>query len=213
MTNSVLRPTFSGGAGGSIVCGVDEAGRGPWAGPVVAAAVILDPRRPIPGLADSKALTPQQRERAFVAIIDHSMTYAVGVASVQEIDDVNILQATFLAMRRAVAGLTIKPQIALIDGNLAPPLPCETRTIVDGDATEPAISAASIVAKVIRDRMMCELHLAHPQYAWDSNKGYGTPDHQTALASFGVTEHHRRSFKPVSNILCRPETETQAIRR
>jgi ribonuclease HII len=195
------------------VCGVDEAGRGPWAGPVVAAAVILDPRRIPAGLGDSKALTAKQRESAFLSIIDDSVTYAVGVASVEEIDELNILQATFLAMKRAVSGLTIKPKLALIDGNLVPPLPCEARAIVGGDASEPCISAASIVAKVIRDRMMADMHLAHPQYGWDSNKGYGTPDHQQALATYGVTPHHRRSFKPVSNILCSPDAGTQPILR
>jgi ribonuclease HII len=189
---------------GGLVCGIDEAGRGPWAGPVVAAAVILDPARVPKGLGDSKALTARQRETAFHAIIDESVTYAAGVASVEEIDELNILQATFLAMKRAYAGLTIKPAMALIDGNLVPPLPCDARAIVNGDALEPCISAASIVAKVLRDRMMAELHVLHPNYGWDSNKGYGTADHQTALARYGVTAHHRRSFKPVSNILYAP---------
>jgi ribonuclease HII len=198
---------------GGLVCGIDEAGRGPWAGPVVAAAVILDPARLPKGLGDSKALTAKQREAAFHAIIDDSVTYAAGVASVAEIDELNILQATFLAMRRAHAGLTIKPALALIDGNLVPPLPCEARAIVGGDALEACISAASIVAKVLRDRMMSELHALHPQYGWDSNKGYGTPDHQDALARHGVTAHHRRSFKPVSNILCAAAEQTQPILR
>lgn len=196
-----------------LVCGIDEAGRGPWAGPVVAAAVILDPRRPIAGLADSKTLSPRQREAVFVDIVDHSLAYAAGIASVEEIDEHNILRATFLAMQRAFAGLIFKPAEALIDGNMVPPLPCAARAIVDGDALEPAISAASIVAKVLRDRTMRELHLAHPHYGWDSNKGYGTPDHQAALETYGVTDHHRRSFKPISNILYAGSGETQAIRR
>jgi ribonuclease HII len=207
-------PKFSGTTlADGYVCGVDEAGRGPWAGPVVAAAVILDPLRVPPGLGDSKALTAKQREAAFLAIIDDSATYAAGVASVEEIDELNILQATFLAMQRAVNGLTIKPKLALIDGNLVPRLPCEARSIVDGDALEPCISAASIVAKVLRDRMMAEMHVAHPQYGWDSNKGYGTPDHQEALARYGVTAHHRRSFKPISNILYATPEGTQPILR
>jgi ribonuclease HII len=186
---------------GGFVCGVDEAGRGPWAGPVVAAAVILDTRRMPAGIADSKTLTEKQREAAFISIIDHCITYAAGVASVAEIDELNILQATFLAMQRAVAGLTIKPSLALIDGNLVPPLPCEARAIVGGDAIEPAISAASIVAKVLRDRMMVEMHAAHPHYGWASNKGYGTAEHQEALTLHGVTAHHRRSFKPIEQHL------------
>ena len=210
-TSSVSRSPSAPADG--FVCGVDEAGRGPWAGPVVAVAVILDPARIPPGLGDSKALTAKQREAAFLKIIDGCGTYAAGVASVEEIDEFNILQATFLAMRRAVLGLTIKPTLALIDGNLVPPLPCEARSIVGGDAIEPAISAASIVAKVLRDRMMAEMHLAHPQYGWDSNKGYGTADHQEALARYGVTPHHRRSFKPVSNILCAEPAGTQPILR
>jgi ribonuclease HII len=205
--------SFDAAAANGYVCGVDEAGRGPWAGPVVAAAVILDPRRIPPGLGDSKALTAKQRDAAFIAIIDGCVTYAAGVASVEEIDELNILQATFLAMRRAVAGLTIKPKLALIDGNLIPPLPCEARAIIGGDAIEPCISAASIVAKVLRDRTMLEMHAAHPQYGWDSNKGYGTPDHQLALAQYGVSPHHRRSFKPISNILCPGASETQPILR
>jgi ribonuclease HII len=196
-----------------LVCGIDEAGRGPWAGPVVAAAVILDPSRMPKGLDDSKALTARQREAAFISIIDACVTYAVGVASVEEIDEINVLQATFLAMRRAYAGLTIKPSLALIDGNLVPPLPCDARAIVNGDALEPCISAASIVAKVLRDRMMLELHAAHPFYGWDSNKGYGTADHQAALARHGVTAHHRRSFKPISNILYAGQEQTQPILR
>lgn len=204
---------FDFGATGGLVCGIDEAGRGPWAGPVVAAAVILDPGRLPKGLADSKALSARQRESAFLSIIDDSVTYAVGVASVDEIDEVNILQATFLAMRRAYAGLTIKPKLALIDGNLAPPLPCDAKTIVGGDAQEACISAASIVAKVLRDRTMLELHAAHPHYGWNSNKGYGTAEHQDALARHGVTAHHRRSFKPISNILCQRPVETQPILR
>ncbi len=198
---------------GGLTCGIDEAGRGPWAGPVVAAAVILDPARMPKGLDDSKALTARQREAAFTSIIDDCVTYAVGVASVEEIDEVNILQATFLAMRRAYAGLTIKPGLALVDGNLVPPLPCEAQAIVGGDALQPSISAASIVAKVIRDRTMLELHAAHPRYGWDNNKGYGTADHQEALARHGVTPHHRRSFKPISNILYATAPGTQPILR
>lgn len=214
MAQRAAKPrSFDSGAAGGLICGIDEAGRGPWAGPVVAAAVILDPARLPKGLDDSKALSARQREAAFLSIIDDSVTYAVGVASVEEIDEVNILQATFLAMRRAYAGLTIKPQFALIDGNLVPPLPCDARAIVGGDAKEACISAASIIAKVIRDRTMVELHAMHPLYGWDSNKGYGTADHQEALAQHGVTAHHRRSFRPISNILCSRGTETQPILR
>jgi ribonuclease HII len=195
------------------ICGVDEAGRGPWAGPVVAAAVILDPAVPISGLADSKAMSEAARERAYDAIGARALAWSVGSASVDEIDTLNILQATFLAMRRAVEGLRIAPALALVDGNRAPTLPCPVRTIIGGDATEPAISAASIIAKVTRDRTMRALDRQYPDYQWARNKGYGTSAHQAALLRFGVTPEHRKSFRPISHILCPATPGTQPILR
>lgn len=178
------------------ICGIDEAGRGPWAGPVVAAAVIL-PRKGRPkGLADSKQLSAEAREELALAIRGCAIV-GVGLASPAEIDQLNILQATFLAMRRAFEALSERPLAALIDGNSAPDLPCAIETIIDGDAHVACISAASIIAKVERDRLMGELCAAYPGYAFAKHKGYGTPEHQRALAELGPCAIHRMSFKPV----------------
>lgn len=184
------------------VAGVDEAGRGPLAGPVVAAAVIFTERKRIPkGLNDSKQLKEGAREEAYAAIMACGAIVGVGEASVDEIDLVNIRQATHLAMARAVRALSLSPMFALVDGNDAPALPCSCDTIVDGDAKCLSIAAASIIAKVTRDRMMIALHDEHPGYGWITNKGYGTEEHLSALNRLGPTRHHRRSFAPVHNIL------------
>ena len=183
------------------ICGVDEAGRGPLAGPVVAAAVILDKKRIPKGLNDSKQLDEETREELFPRIMEMAIAVGVGDASVGEIDLVNIRQATHLAMARAVRALAKPPAIALVDGNDAPALPCPCDTIIGGDGISVSIAAASIIAKVTRDRMMRALHEQHPVYAWDRNKGYGTEDHLHALAVHGCTPHHRRSFAPIHNIL------------
>lgn len=186
---------------GELIAGVDEAGRGPLAGPVYAAAVILDPNRHIPGLADSKKLSAANREQLDQLIRIHALAWAIGIASVEEIDRINILQASLLAMRRAVAALTIVPHLALVDGNRAPALDCQVRTIVGGDATEPAISAASILAKVARDAEMQVLHARYPGYGFDRHKGYPTAAHVAALMALGVSPVHRRSFGPVRRLL------------
>lgn len=183
------------------VAGVDEAGRGPLAGPVVAAAVILKPDYVIKGLADSKKLSEQQREKLFEQIKEHAYAWAIGRAEVEEIDAINILQASLLAMQRAVEGLRVVPRLALIDGNKAPMLACETKTIIKGDQTEPAISAASILAKVTRDREMLMLHESFPQYGFAKHKGYPTASHMAALVEFGPSMLHRRSFSPVAALL------------
>lgn len=188
--------------GGGPICGIDEAGRGPWAGPVVAAAVILDPAAIPPGIADSKALSADERQHLFDAIRSSALAVGVGVADVARIDRDNILKATLWAMQQAVAGLSgtggaSKPRLALIDGNKAPALPCKTRTIVKGDARCLSIAAASIIAKVTRDAMMIDLAAAFPGYGFERHKGYGTPEHAAAIAKLGVTDAHRRSFKPV----------------
>ncbi|WP_206952043.1 ribonuclease HII [Trinickia acidisoli] len=180
-----------------IVCGVDEAGRGPLAGPVVAAAVILDPKRRIRGLDDSKALTAKKREALYEKIVEKSLAYCVASASVEEIDHLNILHATMLAMKRAVEGLSLAPTLARIDGNRCPQLSIRSEAIVGGDALVPAISAASILAKVTRDRMLLELHECFPMYGFNAHFGYGTPQHLAALTQHGPCEHHRRSFAPV----------------
>lgn len=190
----------------AYVAGVDEVGRGPLAGPVVAAAVILDPARPIPGLADSKALTPRQRERLRAEIEQTALSYALGRAEVDEIDRVNILQASLLAMRRAVAGLHLRPQRVEVDGNRCPQIDCECVAIVGGDATVAAISAASILAKVARDAEMDSLDATYPQYGFIRHKGYPTPAHLRALGQFGPCAIHRRSFAPVRALL-RPGDE------
>ena len=192
-----------------FVCGVDEAGRGPLAGPVVAAAVILDFRRYPRGLNDSKQLSEDSREALYPRILDQALAVGVGEASVGEIDLVNIRQATHLAMARAVRALNVAAHFALVDGNDAPALPCPCDTIVKGDSVSLSIAAASIIAKVTRDRLMARLHDEHPHYNWRSNKGYGTPDHLAGLRTYGVTIHHRRSFSPVHNILYGDESGTQ----
>ncbi len=180
-----------------LLAGVDEAGRGPLAGPVVAAAVILDELNPIAGLADSKKLSARQREHLFDEIRAKALCCSIALASVEEIDELNILHATMLAMRRAVEGLRLKPSLVQVDGNRVPPLQVPAQAIVKGDAKVQAISAASILAKVHRDRLCDELHQAHPEYGFDGHKGYPTADHLAALRLHGVTPHHRRSFGPV----------------
>ena len=186
-----------------LVAGVDEAGRGPLAGPVVAAAVILDPRRPIDGLADSKVLSAARREVLEAEILASALCCSVALASVEEIDGLNILQATMLAMQRAVMGLRLKPARVLVDGNRLPVLDVLAEAIVGGDATEQAISAASILAKVHRDRMCVELDRQYPQYGFAAHKGYGTPEHLLALKVHGACRVHRRSFAPVALVLGR----------
>jgi ribonuclease HII len=199
-----------------VVCGVDEAGRGPLAGPVVAAAVIIDRRR-FRGelrrvLDDSKALPRELRERCYRALLGCAATGAahigVGAASVGEIDRINILRASLLAMRRAVSVLVqcsaVRPDIALVDGNIAPDLPCPAETVVKGDALSFSIAAASVVAKVTRDRIMRALAQRYPGYGWDSNVGYSTAEHFSGIARLGVTPHHRRSFEPVRLALAGP---------
>ena len=179
------------------VCGVDEAGRGPLAGPVFAAAVILDPNRRIDGLADSKALSPARRGELALLIREHSFAWAVAEASVGEIDALNILQATLLAMRRAVESLTVPAEYALVDGNQMPRLAIPGHAIVAGDATQPSISAASILAKTARDALMCELDTQHPGYGFARHMGYATAEHLHNLQRLGPSEVHRKSFAPV----------------
>jgi len=181
-----------------LVAGVDEAGRGPLAGPVVAAAVILDPARPIAGLADSKQLTAQRRESLFALIQQRALACCVAEASREEIDHLNILQATMLAMRRAVEGLAVQPERVLVDGNRLPQLAIAAEAIVKGDAKVAAISAASILAKVTRDHWCLELHALYPHYGFDRHKGYGTAEHLAALGEWGPCPEHRRSFAPVA---------------
>ncbi|WP_343035119.1 ribonuclease HII [Halovulum dunhuangense] len=188
--------------GAAPVCGIDEVGRGPWAGPVMAAAVILDPARLPDGLNDSKKLTARRRE-ALAEEIAACALVGIGEASVEEIDRLNILQATYLAMSRAVAALPRTPAFALIDGNrIAPGLSCPARAVIGGDARSASIAAASIVAKVARDRLMAQLAQDFPAYGWERNAGYGVRVHAEALKTYGITPHHRRSFKPVHKILC-----------
>lgn len=183
------------------MCGVDEAGRGPLAGNVVAAAVILDPQQVIVGLNDSKKLSPATRERLYQEIIHHALAYAIGEASVAEIDSLNILQATMIAMQRAIAALSIVPTQALIDGNKLPQLSIPAQAIIGGDALIPAISAASIVAKVTRDRQLIALDELYPNYGFARHKGYGTAAHLAALAKFGpLAGIHRYSFAPIKQL-------------
>jgi ribonuclease HII len=179
------------------IVGVDEVGRGPLAGAVVAAAVILDPNNPIVGLNDSKKLSEKRREQLVPIIQQHALAWALGRAEAEEIDEINILQATLLAMKRAVEGLHIKPTHALVDGNQAPNLACSVTTIIKGDQSEPAIAAASILAKVARDREMQVMDTLYPGYGFAKHKGYPTKDHQQALMALGPCIIHRRSFKPV----------------
>lgn len=183
------------------VAGVDEVGRGPLVGAVVTAAVILDPARPIAGLADSKKLTPARREVLARQIREQALAWSLGQAEAHEIDQLNILQATLLAMQRAVAGLAIRPDEVLVDGNRCPVLTMPARAIVKGDALVPAISAASILAKVARDAEMQALHARHPGYGFDRHKGYPTAEHLEALRRLGPLPEHRRSFAPVRNLL------------
>ncbi len=187
------------------ICGVDEAGRGPLVGAVVAGAVVLDPSNPISGLKDSKKLTPARRDFLYEQIMEKAKAWGVGQASPAEIDDINILQATMLAMRRAVEDLASRlgawPDKALIDGNRCPELPIPSEAIIKGDAKEPAISAASIIAKVTRDRQMKILDSLHPQYGFAQHMGYPTEAHFAALKEFGVCDEHRRSFSPVRKVL------------
>lgn len=190
----------------SAIVGVDEVGRGPWAGPVTAAAVILDPHNIPGGLNDSKKLTAAKRARLYDEIIKVARWSVVHV-SVEEIDALNILQASLLAMTRAVASLPVKPDYALIDGNKLPKdLPCPAQAIVGGDGKSLSISAASIVAKITRDRLMESLAQQYPGYGWETNSGYGTKMHQNGLQNLGVTPFHRRSFKPIHKILCEEKT-------
>ena len=187
------------------ICGVDEAGRGPLVGAVVAGAVVLDPQNPIEGLKDSKKLTPAKREFLYEQIMEKAKAWGVGEASPAEIDEINILQATMLAMRRAIEDLTTRlgvwPDKALIDGNRCPELPIAAEAIVKGDAKEPAISAASIIAKVTRDRQMMSLHELYPQYGFAQHMGYPTEAHFAALKQYGACDQHRRSFSPVRKVL------------
>jgi len=185
-----------------LVAGVDEAGRGPLAGPVVAAAVILDDKKRIRGLNDSKVLTPAVRERLYDEIRAKALCCSVAEASVEEIDRINILQATFLAMCRALQALAEQPEVVLIDGNQVPPrLGCRAETIVGGDARSYSIAAASIFAKVTRDRYMARLAESFPGYGWETNRGYGSEEHLVALQCLGPTPHHRMSFSPLNRLL------------
>ncbi len=184
-----------------LMAGVDEAGRGPLAGPVVAAAVILDELHPIRGLADSKVLTAATRERLYDEIRAKALCCSIAEASVEEIDQLNILQATMLAMRRAVMGLRLKPAKVLVDGNRLPTLDVLAEAIVKGDAKVPSISAASILAKVHRDRWCVEFHQQYPQYGFADHKGYSTAEHMVALRTHGACPQHRRSFAPVAEVL------------
>ncbi len=202
ISDSRLTPTFELEAvelalGGGPIVGIDEAGRGPWAGPVVAAAVILDPDARVIGVADSKSLDEDARETAYHHIKATALAVGVGIADPERIDRDNILNATMWAMVQAVEALAIKPKLALVDGNKLPRLAFKARAIVKGDAKCLSIAAASIIAKVTRDRMMIALAREFPGYGFERHKGYGTPEHKDAISRLGVTPHHRRSFKPV----------------
>jgi ribonuclease HII len=186
---------------GELICGVDEAGRGPLAGPVMAAAVILDPAHPIAGLRDSKKLSEAKRDLLAIEIKKYALSWAIAECSEQEIDELNILQATMLAMRRAVEALSVTPSLALIDGNRCPVMKIRSEAIVKGDDKVQAISAASILAKTARDQRLQELHLAYPQYALDQHKGYPTALHMARLQEHGVSPIHRKSYAPVKALL------------
>jgi len=192
-----------------LICGVDEAGRGPLVGNVLAGAVILNPARPIDGLKDSKKLTPQKRELLYQEILNHALAWGVGHASPAEIDHLNILQATMLAMKRAVEHLTlqykIKPSLLLIDGNRAPSIDIQTQTIVKGDATQPCISAASIIAKVTRDQEMMTLHRQYPEYGFNQHMGYPTVHHLNKIAELGVIPGYRLTFGPIKKMITREQ--------
>lgn len=180
--------------GFKVVCGIDEAGRGPLAGPVYAAAVILKKGQTIEGVNDSKKLSEKKREALYNKIIDECLAYAIGVADEKEIDEINILQATFLAMKRAVDGLSIKPDCALVDGNQIPPLDCSVTTVIKGDSKSESIAAASILAKVARDRYMLKMAQKYPQYCFEKHKGYGTKLHYEMIEKYGICDIHRKSF-------------------
>lgn len=190
----------------ALVAGVDEAGRGPLAGPVIAAAVILSADQPIEGLKDSKKLTARRREQLAIEIREKAAAYSIASASVEEIDELNILRATLLAMKRAVDGLEPQPTRVLVDGNRAPVLPgVQVKTIIDGDNLEPAIAAASILAKTVRDQLMLDYAEQFPGYGFEKHKGYGTAVHMAALRELGASEIHRRSFAPVARVLAARE--------
>jgi ribonuclease HII len=202
LRESLIRPTFdletaSLAVHGGPVAGIDEAGRGPLAGPVVAAAVILDPRRIPEGIADSKQLEPEIREAIYAQIVSDALAVGVGMADVADIDRLNILHATMSAMRKAVDALALRPKVALVDGNRLPKLACHGQAVVKGDALCLSIAAASIVAKVTRDRLMTALGAEFPGYGFEKHKGYATAEHQDAIRRMGVTVHHRRSFRTV----------------
>ncbi len=189
------------GTAGSLICGVDEAGRGPLAGPVFAAAVILDASNPVAGLADSKKLTEKTRDRLALLVRERSLAWAIASASVEEIDALNILQATLLAMRRAIEALVLQPDAVLVDGTHCPRIVHPVRAVVKGDSSVAAISAASILAKTARDAEMLRLHAQYPQYGLDRHKGYPTAAHLAALREHGVVDIYRRSFAPVRDLL------------
>lgn len=185
----------------TLIAGVDEVGRGPLAGPVVAAAVILDPAKPIEGLADSKKLSESKRKKLDIEIREKALSWSLGRAEIEEIDDINILHASLLAMRRAVESLPVQPQHAQIDGNRCPQLSCTSEAIIKGDQKVACISAASIIAKVARDTEMLEMDIKYPGYGFASHKGYPTKVHMQALLDLGITPIHRRSFSPVAKII------------
>ena len=211
-----MRPNFSfeqaAIAQGHIVCGVDEAGRGPWAGPVVAAAVVLDPLNIPLGLNDSKKLTVVKREVLFSPIMA-SAHVGVGIVEAVEIDRINILQATYRAMKLAIGNLTQQPCLALVDGNCAPPLSIRVQTIIGGDGISLSIAAASIIAKVTRDRIMQDLHKQYPQYGFASHKGYGTAAHLSALQQHGPCSVHRMSFKPIVKLTMSRQFDSRGVRQ
>lgn len=184
-----------------LICGVDEAGRGSLAGAVYAAAVILDPNKPIAGLNDSKKLSAKRRDALEIQIKEHALAYAVSFATAAEIDEINILQASMLAMKRAIGALSIQPDEVLVDGLHCPASGLPSRAIVQGDGLEPCISAASILAKTARDRELMRLHALYPQYGFDQHKGYPTAAHRAALIKFGITPEHRLSYAPVKKIV------------
>lgn len=197
-----MEPFISDVYSGDLIAGTDEAGRGPLAGEVVAAAVILDPSRPIDGLADSKKLSEKKREALFIEIQEKALAYGIASASIEEIDEINILHASMLAMSRAVGLLSVAPEHVLVDGNRIPlNLPCPAEAVVKGDARQAAISAASILAKVTRDRDIVEASKIYPEYGFEKHKGYPTAQHLEALRQHGITPIHRRSFGPVKKIL------------
>lgn len=198
---SLNLPLFDVAWQGEVICGVDEAGRGPLAGPVYAAAVILDESKPLDGLRDSKKLTEAKRDALAELIKEQALAWSIAFCTEQEIDDINILQASMLAMRRAVEGLKVLPTLALIDGNRCPVMPIRAEAIVKGDDKVLAISAASILAKTARDAVCREMHVQYPQYAFDQHKGYPTALHLARLREYGVSPVHRKSYGPVKSLL------------